>query len=209
MFTGSLVLAAALQGVDLGHTPWYISRASGLVSFALLSGSVILGLMISTRSPKPIISKPMAFELHQFLAILGLTFIGIHAGSLLFDSFLRFSPVDLLVPFAGPYRPLATGAGIIAAWAGALVTASFWARKRIGHAAWRRFHYVSFAAYLLGLVHGITAGTDTAVPFVGWLYILSAATVAALLVYRVGFRNPVGRARPGAASHIPTRAAAD
>ena len=164
VFAAFMALSVLLQGVNVGHTPWYISRASGLVAFALLSGSVILGLMLSTKSQSPAIPKAMAFELHQFLAFLGLAFIGIHAGSLLFDGFLHFTPAGLLVPFASPYRPMATGAGVIAAWAAALVTASFWARKRIGYATWRRFHYLSFGAYVLALVHGITAGSSGTSP---------------------------------------------
>lgn len=189
-FAGALLLAPVLQSANLGHAPWYISRASGLVAFALLSGSVILGLTISSKASKSFIPRTLAFDLHQFLSVLALTFVGIHAGSLLFDGFLRFSPAQILVPFASPYRPLATGAGIVAAWIASLVTASFWLRKRVGYRAWRRFHYLSFAAYVLGLVHGVTAGTDSGLPLVGWMYILSAATVAALLVYRIGSRNP-------------------
>ena len=51
---------------------------------------------------------------------------------------------------------------------------------------WRRFHYVAFAAYAMGLWHGVMAGTDTQIPAVHWMYVLSAAAVAALLTFRVG-----------------------
>jgi len=188
VFAASFLGALALRAGDLGHTPWYISRASGLVAFALLTGSVVLGLLVSTKAADRWLPRPLTFEIHAFISLLTLTFLGIHAGSLMFDGFLHFAPGDLLVAFASSYRPFLTGLGVISAWATALVAASFWARKRIGQRNWRRFHYVSFAAYLLGLVHGFGAGSDAALPAVYWMYVLSAATVAALLAYRISGR---------------------
>jgi len=76
---------------------------------------VILGLVRSTKSPRPLIPRALSFDLHQFISVLGLTFIGVHAGALLFDGFLRFTPASLLVPFASPYRPIWTGLGVISA----------------------------------------------------------------------------------------------
>ncbi len=49
-FAGAFAVAVALQGADLGHVPWAINRASGLAAYAALAGSVILGLLISTRA---------------------------------------------------------------------------------------------------------------------------------------------------------------
>lgn len=189
VFLGGMLMSATLNGADFGHLPWYVSRASGLVAFALLSLSVILGLTISTKSPKPVIPRGLAFDLHQFLSILTLTMVGAHVGILMFDGFMPFSPLAILLPFAAPWKPLVNGLGTITAWLLVAVTASFWLRKRIGQRAWRRFHYVSFAAYLLSLIHGVTAGPDASVPLVHWTYVLSAATVAGLLTYRIGFRS--------------------
>jgi len=191
VFLGGMITSATLNGADFGHIPWYMSRASGIVAFGLLSLSVILGLTISTKSPKPVIPRGLAFDLHQFLSILTLTLVGAHAGILMFDGFTPFSPLAIVMPFAAPWEPLVTGLGTITAWLLVAVTASFWLRRRIGQRAWRRFHYVSFAAYLLSLLHGLTAGPDTGVPQVHWAYVLSAATVAGLLTYRISFRSGV------------------
>lgn len=191
----SFALGAVLSAADLSQLPWYVSRASGLVAFALLTGSMILGLLVSTKAADGVMPRALVFDLHQFMSVLVLTFTGVHAGSLLFDTYLRFSPVDLLVPFAAPYRPAWTAAGVIAGWLAGLVTASFWARKRIGQRNWRRLHYASFAAYVAALGHGIFAGTDTGRPLVAWLYLGSIAAVAALMAYRIGqARGAHGRA---------------
>lgn len=179
------VSALGLHGGALGQWPWFISRASGLVAFGLLTGSVVMGLLVRTKVADGVLARPLTFELHQFLAILTLVLLGVHAGSLLFDGFFQFTPVSVVVPFAAPYRPLWTGLGVVAGWAAALVAASFWARRRIGQRRWRQFHYISFGAYLLALVHGLTAGTDSGLALVYLFYGSSSAAVFALLAYRI------------------------
>ena len=192
----------ALQSADLGQLPWLIARESGLVAFALLSLSVTLGLLVSTKAADGLLPRVLTFELHQFLSVLTVSLLGVHAGALLFDASFHFTPISILVPFASPYAPLWTGLGVIGGWTTAAVTASFWMRRRIGQKAWRRFHYLSFLAYWLGLVHGFTAGTDTNLGWIPWLYIGSAATVAGLLVYRIALRPEAATSTRSVAARV-------
>ncbi|MCC7090130.1 MAG: ferric reductase-like transmembrane domain-containing protein, partial [Dehalococcoidia bacterium] len=177
--------------------PWAISRASGLAAFAVLTASVVMGLLISTKASDGVLGRPFVFEMHQFLAVVSLVLIGVHAGSLLFDGFLHFTSLSLVVPFISPYRPVAVGVGVIAGWLVAITTASFWMRSRIGQKRWRTLHYVTFLAYVAGLGHGVFAGTDTQLPVVYWGYILSLATVTALTTLRIaGYKKAIRRAAP-------------
>lgn len=196
-FLASFLGAFALQGADLGHLPWAVSRASGLAAFAVLSASVIMGLLISTKASDGMLSRPFVFDMHKFLAVASLVLIGVHAGSLLFDGFLNFTSLGVLVPFVSPYQPIAIGVGIIAAWLCAITTASFWMRSRIGQKRWRTLHYVTFLAYAGAIWHGVAAGTDTQLPLVYWGYLFSLATVTALTVLRVsGYEKVTHRAAP-------------
>ncbi|MCO5202683.1 MAG: hypothetical protein M9925_13365 [Chloroflexi bacterium] len=196
-FAASFLGAFALQGADLGPIPWAISRASGLAAFAVLTASVVMGLLISTKASDGVLGRPFVFEMHQFLAVVSLVLIGVHAGSLLFDGFLHFTSLSLVVPFISPYRPVAVGVGVIAGWLVAITTASFWMRSRIGQKRWRTLHYVTFLAYVAGLGHGVFAGTDTQLPVVYWGYILSLATVTALTTLRIaGYKKAIRRAAP-------------
>lgn len=196
-FLASFLGAFALQGADLGHIPWAVSRASGLAAFAVLSASVIMGLLISTKASDGMLSRPFVFEMHQFLSVASIVLIGVHAGSLLFDGFLNFTSLGVIVPFVSPYQPVAIGVGIISAWLCAITTASFWMRSRIGQKRWRTLHYVTFLAYAGSLWHGIAAGTDTQLPLVYWGYIFSLAAVTALTVLRVsGYKKVTRRAAP-------------
>lgn len=195
IFVVSSVLGAlAMQAVDLGHVPWALNRASGLVAFALLSLSVITGLLISTKSSDGFMSRPFVFEMHQFLSVLSVVLIGVHMASLLFDEYLGFTALELVVPFLSPYQPVAMGVGVVGAWLCAITLASFWMRAQIGQKAWRMLHYATFAGYGASLWHGIAAGTDTRMAVVYWMYIGSLAVVAGLTTMRIsGYRKLMAR----------------
>lgn len=174
----------ALRNTNLGQAPWFISRAAGLVTFALLSLSVVMGLLMSSKS-SAFMSRPLAYELHTFLSSLALWLVAIHVGALLFDSFVRFTPLELLLPFSSSYERFWTGLGGVAAWTSIVVVASFAFRRRIGYANWRRLHFLSFAAYAIGFAHGLANGPDAGLMPVFTMYLVSAATVAGLIVYRI------------------------
>ena len=163
---------------------WHLARSSGVVAYLLLWLSAILGLLITNRMARIWPGGPTAFDLHQFASLLALAFTGFHALILLGDDYIRYSLVQILVPFmATGYRPMATGLGQIAFYLAALVTFSFYVKKHIGHRAWRLIHYISFLVFVLITLHGLLAGTDT---WMLWpLYWLSFGSVLFLTLYRI------------------------
>lgn len=183
--SGSYLGAVMLQAMDVGQIPWFVARATGIVAFAAMSVSMMIGLSISDKSTPKWISRSLLFETHQFLSVLSLVFIGLHAGSLLADSFMKLSALDILVPGVAAYERTWTAVGVAGAWVTLMVTASWWFRAQIGHKTWRKLHFLTFIAYVASLLHGLGAGTDTDIPVVFWGYVFSAATVAGLLVYRI------------------------
>lgn len=198
--TAAFIDGLALRTMNLGQQPWLISRASGLIALALLSAAVILGLLMSTKSANRWLPPKITNDLHGVFSMLSLVFLAIHGVSLLFDGFFTFTPLTLLIPFISPYQPLWVGLGIIAAWTTAAVAASVRFRKQIGYARWRKLHYLSFVAYVLSLVHGMTAGgSDTSLPLVQALYLGSAGTITTLLLVRILFERPVAAVRRAAA----------
>ena len=87
-------------------TFWLLARASGLTAYALLTASVLAGLVLKSRPFRSL--KPAAVtDTHRFLALLGLGAIGLHGVTLLLDRTVHLTPAALLVPGASPYRPLA------------------------------------------------------------------------------------------------------
>jgi methionine sulfoxide reductase heme-binding subunit len=173
---------------------WYAARAGGLVAFCLLTASVVLGLTMSGHARLRRWPRFALEDVHRFVGLLTGVFVGVHGLALLLDTYLPFSLTDLLVPGTAPYRPLATGLGVVAAELLAALAVTNRYRKRLSYAFWRRAHYLGFAVWALALVHGVAAGSDANTVWGGSLFVACGATVAGLTVWRA--LKPRAKARP-------------
>ncbi len=153
------------------HVFWIASRAAGIVALLGSSASVSLGLMMALR----LVRGRDLRVWHEALGIATIAAIVVHAGVLLFDSYVSMSVVDLLVPFAGSYAPFWTALGIVSGWATLVLALSYYARARIGVARWRSLHRWTGLVWLLSLVHAIGEGTDS-----GQAWFLAAVGIAVL-----------------------------
>ena len=169
---------------------WYVARAGGILAYVLLSGSVILGLLLSGRAKLPDWPRFALEDIHRFVGLLAGTFIVIHVGALLVDSYVPFSLTDILVPGTAPYRPISVAVGVVAAELLAALAVTNRYRKALSHGFWRRAHYLNFAVWLLALVHGIAAGTDLGTVWALALYIGLASVVAGLTASRFAGPSP-------------------
>lgn len=164
-----------------------ISRATALMSYFTLWLSMMFGLAISSKATRMWPGGPAMLELHQQFSLLGLLFALAHVFSLLAESRLGYGLAKALVPWVGgSYRPFWVGlVGKSSLYLMVVVWLSFYVRKWIGGRWWRRIHYLSFVVFLLGMIHGIFAGSDTSTWWGQALYILSGIALLALLAYRV------------------------
>jgi methionine sulfoxide reductase heme-binding subunit len=178
------------------HDPtfWLIARAAGLTAYAVLSMSVLAGLVLKSRPFTRLKAANLA-EVHKTLALTGLGALALHALALVLDTSVKVTPAALVVPGLVMYRPAAVAAGVIGGWLFVLITASFWLRKRIGARVWRRLHWFTYALFGLATFHGITAGTDTTQPWVRDLYLGAVGAVVAATAWRA-LVPPARRAAP-------------
>jgi methionine sulfoxide reductase heme-binding subunit len=188
---------------------WYVARASGMVAFALLTTTIVLGLVMSGRARLRRWPRFAVEDVHRFASLLTWSFVGIHALALVADSYLPFSVLDLVVPGIAPYRPLATALGVVAVELLAALAVANLLRKRLSHRVWRRTHYLNFAVWLLALGHGVTAGSDSDTSWALALYVLSAGLVAGLTAWRVLATRSAGTWAVRLAAPIVALAAAD
>ncbi|MFN8619407.1 MAG: hypothetical protein U0869_01510 [Chloroflexota bacterium] len=165
--------------------PWYATRLLALLAYLAIAGSVIYGLLLSTGILDRFAQRTVSFTLHQDLSGIGLGLAMVHAAILMIDTSVPYTPLEVLVPFAGPYRNVWVGLGQLSLYLTAIVMASFYLRKRIGQKRWRTLHYVTFLAFVGATAHGLMAGTDTAAPWAFWGYLLATAIVMFLFVYRI------------------------
>jgi len=179
------------------HSWWLASRASGIVAMILITASVFIGLALSTRALKgPGMSRWLAAA-HEQAALGGLVAIGLHGVTLLGDPFMKPGVTGISVPFAMDYKTVWVGLGIVGGYVAALTGLTFYARKRIGVARWRKLHRLTIVAYALSLAHTIQAGTDFAAGSWPRLAILAPAGPIAVLFAE---RMLAGRTKPKAAA---------
>jgi hypothetical protein len=180
---------------------WVTARAAGFTAFALLTGSVALGLVLSSPVRSERWPRFVTTELHRFATLLSLVFIAVHVLVVLLDSFIGFSVVEVVVPFTSHYRPLWMGLGIVSAYLAVALWATNWLQRHIGYRWWRRLHYGTFAVYAGAAAHGLGSGSDTSWAWSRAIYVLSFALVGGLLVVRLPSRHraaqPAPATRPG------------
>jgi predicted ferric reductase len=179
-------------------TTWTLLRAAGIGAYVMLFLSVAWGLASTTAVFGRRFSKVSATTIHQFMSTCGMFLMALHVGLLLVDPFMPFSLAGVTIPMSSAYRPVAVGFGVIAMYATVFVIVTSWMRKRIGTTWWRRTHLLAVPTFILSLVHGVFAGTDTVRPAMWWTYVATGLIVVFLLVVRgltAGYR-PERPARP-------------
>jgi len=176
---------------------WYVTRASGVVAYALLAASVVFGVVMAGRLHGKRPSRPWVLDVHRMLGGLAVLLVGVHIGALLLDRFVSFDVADVLVPFASAWNPAAVAAGAVALWMLAAVELTSLVRNRIPNHVWRRVHMLSFAVFVLASAHFVAAGTDATSP----VAIISLLAVISTVVGLTGIRMarllaPTGSTRP-------------
>jgi sulfoxide reductase heme-binding subunit YedZ len=186
------------------HLFWITSRAAGVSALVLASLAVAAGLAIGLRGGPLRGRSAQLRTLHEALSLATLAALGLHALALLGDGWLAPGVAGIAVPFAGTYRPLWTGLGIVAGYGLAALSLSYYFRARIGVARWRALHRFIAVFWLLGVVHTLGAGTDAGEP---WLLVLAALVVLPPLALLTTVA--IGRRQAASAPRHPLRAGAD
>ncbi len=142
------------------HVWWYLARASGIVAWVLATASVVWGMALSTRALGRKPRAPWLLDLHRFLGGLTVLFVAAHVAALLADSFVSFSLVDVLVPFASSWKPGPVAWGVVAMYLLLAVEVTSLLRSRLSKKVWRAVHLTSYGVYVMASIHFVVAGTD-------------------------------------------------
>ena len=182
---------------DIAWT-WLGIRASGVTAWALLTAVVLWGILLKTQLLGRLASPMRLLDLHRWLGVVAVLFLAVHMVLLMFDSFMRFSIWQVLVPGLAPNEPLAYGLGVLAFWL--LIPVTFLGRIRakmglVGNAWFKRAHLIAYAAWPFATAHYVLAGTDALADWsLGLLFTGTALIVMALLAR--GFVPAPGPSRP-------------
>ena len=215
-----LVLVMTKQGRDIdAATQSFMLFYAGVFALIGLTASVGVGLLATDRIFMTPGHRVMAQAVHRAVSFGALAFLVIHIVTEILAQ--RVHAIDAFIPFLSPFRTFYIGLGTIASDLILLLVVTSIVRKRFtahGKAwRWRAIHYTAYAAFVLGVVHGLMAGRD-AKPYVDWSYGFAIALTALALVVRflaISLRSkrslsaPAGADRAqGGSGAPPLRAAA-
>lgn len=174
------------------HFWWYVSRASAIVAWTLLTATVLWGVLLSTRVLRAADNPAWLKDLHSYLSGTAIVMTLVHVGALLLDPYLRdqqgFDLAAALVPFASRFEPLPVALGIIAVYLMAAIGLSSLAVRLLPRPAWKGVHYASYAVVALVAFHAAFAGSDTGT----WWYIMVSTALIVLTTVAVVVRQVVG-----------------
>ncbi|MGH3223598.1 MAG: hypothetical protein ACRDPY_33765, partial [Streptosporangiaceae bacterium] len=209
-----LVMTPAGHDID-GATQRFMLFYAGVFALLGLTGSVLVGLIATDRVFLTPGHRVMAQAVHRAFSFGALAFLLIHIVTEILAQ--RVHVIDAFIPFLSPFRTFYIGLGTLASDLILLIVVSSILRKRFtaqGRAwRWRAIHYSAYAAFVLGVLHGLLGGR-TAKPYVDWSYGFAIALTALGLVVRFlaaslrsreNLSAPPGADRPGAASSAARR----
>lgn len=170
------------------HLFWITSRAAGFAALILASLAVSLGLLMSTKLLKR--KGPDLLVTHEILSLSTIVAVVVHGVALLGDQYLHPSLADISIPFVSSYKSTWTTLGIVSGWSLALLGLSYYARRRIGAARWRKLHRFTALAWLAGVLHAVGEGTDAGQLW--FLAMLALVAIPALVMLAMRWLSPRG-----------------
>jgi DMSO/TMAO reductase YedYZ heme-binding membrane subunit len=164
---------------------WYATRASGLMALILLTLTMVLGLVTTTRARARNWPGFAQQELHRRVSIIAVVFLGIHVVTSVLDTYVNVGWAAIVVPGASRYATFWVGVGAVSLDLLLAVFVSSLLRTRMNPGAWRALHWLAYLSWPIALAHTFGMGTDSRE---GWVIALGVACVLAValaLAYRL------------------------
>ncbi len=199
--TGHVVFALAEVPPKLS---WYVSRASGIVAWMLLTASVIWGLLLSARILNRSTAPGWLLDLHRYLGALSIVLTGVHIAGLVGDNWLHVGWGDVLVPMYSKYRPGAVALGVVSFYLLVAIEITSLLKARLPRRLWRMTHYLSFPLFAACTFHGLQSGKDVHTRAYEWLTVISVCTTMVLLLLRIVATRDSRSRKAGATKSKPS-----
>jgi hypothetical protein len=159
---------------------WYVARSSGIISWLMITGTVIWGVILSTKAFPEQRRPAWILDLHRWLGGLAVGFLVLHLA-------------DVLVPGHSAWRPGSVALGVVAAWTLVAVEGTSLAIKKLPKKVWRGIHLTSYATFWLTSLHAAFAGSDRSTFLYQITALGSIVAVAWAAMYRVANRRSLSR----------------
>ncbi len=163
---------------------WYVSRASGLIAWALVAAAIVWGVTLSSRLVRRRGIPAWLLDLHRYLGTLALVFTVVHLIGLVADNFVYFGWKELFVPMGTKWNPGATAWGIVAFYMLIAVQITSWMMRKMPRKIWHSVHLLSFPLFIAGTIHGFQSGADADNKIVQWVALGVIVLVVGLTTFR-------------------------
>jgi methionine sulfoxide reductase heme-binding subunit len=162
---------------------WMAARATGIVSFLLLTLQVVLGLVLSHPTNRSTwnLSKRI-FPWHDHLWVFVMAFLIAHIVSLVIDPKAGVSFAGAFIPGLSEYRSSPVAIGTFALYAFFITSITARWTKLLPRGVWLMLHRLALLIFVMAWMHGVLAGTDT--PALGALYVGAGLAVTFAGAYR-------------------------
>lgn len=171
-----------------GPVLWFANRGTGVTLLVLLSLSTVLGVLASGRATHPRWPRSLTQALHRNVALLSCALLVAHVVTAVVDEFVDIRWWHAVVPFTATYERVWLGLGTLALDLILAVVVTSLLRRRMGHRPWRAVHLASYAAWWLGVMHGLLMGTDAGATWSQAVTWVCVAAVLAAAAYRIRTR---------------------
>ena len=158
---------------------WYATRASGLVALSLLTLTMVLGVVTTTRARARNWPGFAQQELHRRVSMVAVVFLGIHVVTSVLDTYVNIGWAAVVVPGASPYDRFWVGVGAVSLDLLLAVFVSSLLRARMNPGAWRALHWLAYLSWPIALAHTFGMGTDSRE---GWVIVLGLVCVLAVAI---------------------------
>jgi DMSO/TMAO reductase YedYZ heme-binding membrane subunit len=171
---------------------WFANRGTGVILVVLLTLSMVFGVLSTSRLSPRIWPRMLSQGLHRNISLLGVTFLAAHVATALADSYVDIRWWHTLMPFTGTYRQPWLGLAALSMDLFLAVAVTSMMRHRMPHRSWRGIHVLAYAAWGLGLIHGMH-GSDAGTVWGAAVNYGSLVAVSLALLVRVGMLVRAGR----------------
>ena len=190
VITVTIIVVAAMEHTSHGRSivssvQEFLLTYAGVFALIGMTAAVGVGLLSTDR----IVMRPghrvVAQSVHRGVSLGALAALAAHIALEIVAH--RVGVLDIVIPFLARFRTLYTGLGTLASDVFVLIVITGFLRGRFAGKwpwAWRSIHAAAYAAWPLGVVHGLLGGR-TAKPYVDWSYGACLGLVAIALAIRV------------------------
>ncbi|MDY7542550.1 MULTISPECIES: 2Fe-2S iron-sulfur cluster-binding protein [unclassified Cryobacterium] len=185
------------------HLWWYISRASAVIGWALMTLSVVWGILLSTRVMRQIDNPAWLQDLHRYFGGAAIVMVAVHMLTLMLDGWLHLSIAEVLVPFSSHFKALPVALGVTAFYLLVAVQGTSLLMRYLPRRFWKIVHYSSYATLILVSFHAAFTGTDVGT---SWYRVVSIGLIL-LAMLAVVLRLVAAKRGSGVAAGRPTDAA--